>query len=44
MLGFVLDRILVDSKDAESGRLHNILLSRGIMGLVVWRYWASQGY
>ena len=41
-LGFVLDRILVDSKEAKSGRLNNILLSRGIMGLVVWRHWVSQ--
>lgn len=41
-LGFVLDRILVDSTEARSGRLNNILLSRGIMGLVVWRHWVSQ--
>jgi len=41
-LGFALDRILVDAKEAKTGRLNDILQSRGIMGLVVWRHWVSQ--
>lgn len=41
-LGFALDRIQVDAKEAKSGRLNDILISRGIMGLVVWRHWVSQ--
>ena len=41
-LGFALDRILVDRRDIQSGRLNKVLLSRGIMGLVIWRHWISQ--
>lgn len=37
-LGYSLERIQLNLKDVTSGRLNRMLISRGIMGLIVWRH------
>ncbi len=37
-LGYGLERIQLNKNDVTSGRLNEMLINRGIMGLIVWRH------